>query len=62
MIDKDVTFDKFDVARTIESKSNGAVFLNNTEVETYERCLRFCCETPMCSVAVWDQQVTSPNP
>jgi hypothetical protein len=32
------------------------VFLNNSEVDTYERCLRFCCETPMCSVAVWDQQ------
>ena len=46
------------IIRTIESKSNGAVFLNNTEVETYERCLRFCCETNLCTVAVWDQQVS----
>ena len=46
------------IIRTIESKSNGAVFLNNTEVETYERCLRFCCQTNQCTVAVWDQQVS----
>ncbi len=45
------------IIRTIESKTNGAVFLNNTDVDTYERCLRFCCETSMCTVAVWDQQV-----
>ena len=49
------------IIRTIESKNNGAVFLNNTEVETYERCLRFCCETSMCTVAVWDQQVIDPS-
>ena len=47
------------IIRTIESKTNGAVFLNNTDVETYERCLRFCCETTMCTVAVWDQQVNN---
>jgi len=46
------------IIRTIESKTNGAVFLNNTDVDTYERCLRFCCETTMCTVAVWDQQVS----
>ena len=55
-IDSFETSDKT-IIRTIESKSNGAVFINNTEVETYERCLRFCCQTPMCTVAVWDQQV-----
>lgn len=47
------------IIRTIESKTNGAVFLNNTDVDTYERCLRFCCETTMCTVAVWDQQVSN---
>ena len=55
-IDSFETSDKT-IIRTIESKSNGAIFINNTEVETYERCLRFCCQTPMCTVAVWDQQV-----
>ena len=59
-VDSFETSDKT-IIRTIESKTNGAVFLNNTEVETYERCLRFCCETSMCTVAVWDQQVIKPR-
>ena len=59
-VDSFETSDKT-IIRTIESKTNGAVFLNNTEVETYERCLRFCCETSMCTVAVWDQQVINPS-
>lgn len=47
------------IIRTQESQTNGAVFLNETDLDTYEQCLRACCETPLCNVAIFDQQTGS---
>ena len=45
------------IIKTKESQENGAQYLNETKVETFEFCLRYCCETPLCNVAVYDVQV-----
>ena len=45
------------IIKTKESQANGAQYLNETTVETFEFCLRVCCETPLCNVAVYDLQV-----
>ena len=47
------------IIRTKESKANGAVFLNQTDLETFQLCLRLCCETPLCTSAIWDIKVNS---
>ena len=41
------------IIKTKESQANGAQYLNETTVETFEFCLRVCCETPLCNVAVY---------
>ena len=46
------------IIKTKESQANGAQYLNETKVATFEFCLRICCETPLCNVAVYDIQVS----
>ena len=46
------------IIKTKESQANGAQYLNETNVATFEFCLRYCCETPLCNVAVYDIQVS----
>ena len=41
-----------------ESEKKGAYFLNEKEIPTYEECLRYCCETDDCNLAVWDKKVS----
>ncbi|XP_023330230.1 uncharacterized protein LOC111702696 [Eurytemora carolleeae] len=43
------------IIRTKDSRENGAVFINETEVETMSRCLHLCCSTPLCNVAVFGE-------
>ena len=45
------------IIKTKESQANGAQYLNETKVDTFEFCLRVCCETLLCNVAVYDLQV-----
>ena len=45
------------IIKTKESQANGAQYLNETKVETFDFCLRYCCETTLCNVAVYDVQV-----
>ena len=45
------------IIKTKESQANGAQYLNETKVATFEFCLRYCCETNLCNVAVYDIQV-----
>lgn len=45
------------IIKTKESQANGAQYLNETKVATFEFCLRICCETPLCNVAVYDIEV-----
>ena len=40
-----------------ESEKKGAYFLNEKEIPSYEGCLRFCCESDYCNLAVWDKKV-----
>ena len=46
------------IIRTVESQKNGAVFINVTTFESFELCLASCCETPLCNVAIFDEQVS----
>ncbi len=57
------------IIKAKESQQKGAEFLNETDVDSYETCLRYCCDTPYCNVATFDQEVTmlifinhNPNP
>lgn len=45
------------IIRTKESQAAGALYINETELETFDTCLRYCCQTPLCNVAVFDKQV-----
>ena len=47
------------IIRTVESQKNGAVFINVTTVDSFELCLASCCETSLCNVAIFDDQVSS---
>ena len=49
------------IIKTKESQANGAQYLNETKVATFEFCLRICCETPLCNVAVYDIEVIYQN-
>lgn len=40
-----------------ESEKKGAIFLTENEIPSYEGCLRFCCESDYCNLAVWDKKV-----
>lgn len=44
------------IIRMNDSIDLGAVFLNATELDTFKFCLKYCCETPLCNTAVWDQK------
>jgi len=44
------------IIRTKDSRENGAVFINETEVATLSRCLHLCCSTPLCNVAVFGER------
>ena len=46
------------IIKTKESQANGAQYINETKVATFEFCLRICCETPLCNVAVYDIQAS----
>ena len=45
------------IIRTAESQKNGAVFINVTTLDSFELCLSTCCDTQLCNVAVFDEQV-----
>ena len=45
------------IIKTKESQANGAQYLNESKVATFEFCLRLCCETNLCNVAVYDVEV-----
>ena len=45
------------IIRTVESQKNGANFLNVTTMDSFELCLANCCETQLCNVAIYDEQV-----
>ena len=45
------------IIRTEESRNNGAVFLNVTTLDNYNLCLSSCCDTRLCNVAIFDEQV-----
>jgi len=47
------------IIRTEDSQSMGAVFLNETQVITMNRCLHYCCSYPLCNVAVFDNRMDS---
>ena len=46
------------IIKADESKANGALFLNETEFDSYEYCLQFCCQTDFCNVAIFDSTVS----
>ena len=45
------------IIRTQESRNNGAVFLKVTTLDSYNLCLSSCCDTRLCNVAVFDEEV-----
>jgi hypothetical protein len=47
------------IIRYDESRERGAKFLNETEIDTFEYCLKYCCDTRLCNLAVWDEKVSS---
>ncbi len=56
--------DAFDVSlksiiRTNDSLDLGADFLGEEDVKTFETCLKLCCQTRLCDVAVWDENLGS---
>lgn len=49
------------IIRTVESQKNGAVFINVSTADSFELCLATCCETSLCNVAIFDEQVSLEN-
>ena len=47
------------IIRTQESRNNGATFLNVTTLDSYNLCLSSCCDTTLCNVAIFDEEVIS---
>ena len=45
------------IIRTQESRNNGATFLNVTTLDSYNLCLSSCCDTTLCNVAIFDEEV-----
>ena len=45
------------IIRTQESRNNGATFLNVTTLDSYNMCLSSCCDTTLCNVAIFDEEV-----
>ena len=43
------------IVRLNDSVNNGAAFLDVDIVDTFELCLKWCCQTELCNLAVWDQ-------
>ena len=43
------------IVRLNDSVNNGATFLDVDIVDTFELCLKWCCQTDVCNLAVWDQ-------
>ncbi|XP_076659573.1 uncharacterized protein LOC143362935 [Halictus rubicundus] len=53
--------DSFDIhrdkiIRTYESRDRGAKYLNETEVDSKEECLKFCCDTVDCDVFIFEEK------
>nr|XP_033321214.1 uncharacterized protein LOC117217604 [Megalopta genalis] len=53
--------DSFDIhgdkiIRTYESCDRGAKYLNGTEVDSKEDCLKFCCDTVDCDVFIFEEK------
>ncbi|XP_058126167.1 trithorax group protein osa [Anopheles ziemanni] len=44
------------IIRTEESRSMGACFLDDADLNTREQCLRLCCETENCDVFVFEEK------
>ncbi|XP_053692483.1 uncharacterized protein LOC128740929 [Sabethes cyaneus] len=44
------------IIRTEESRSMGAKFLDDADVNSREQCLRLCCETQNCDVFVFEEK------
>lgn len=45
------------IIRTQESLSNGAKYLNETELPTNDDCLNWCLQTNQCNLAVYEKKV-----
>jgi hypothetical protein len=45
------------IIRTNDSLRLGAQFLDEAETENFQICLKYCCDTTLCDVAVWDDKV-----
>lgn len=52
----DVHNDK--IIRTQDSINMGAKYLNEDELRSRKDCLRFCCETELCDVFVFEEKVS----
>lgn len=46
------------ITRATESRENGANYLGIDNTETFEFCLKSCCQTDLCNLAVWDEIVS----
>lgn len=55
-----MSFERSDktIIRTNASRENGAVFLEEVELESFDLCLRYCCDTTLCDVATYDHKVS----
>ncbi|KAG1685292.1 hypothetical protein GQR58_009136 [Nymphon striatum] len=44
------------IIRTQDSKSEGAKYLDEADKSSHEECLKWCCETVNCTVAVYEEK------
>jgi hypothetical protein len=52
----DIHADK--IIRTQDSRAMGAKYINEVDLSSREECLRFCCQTNMCDVFVFEEKVS----
>lgn len=45
------------IIRTQDSKTEGAKYLDEAEKSSHEECLKWCCATVNCTVAVYEEKV-----
>jgi hypothetical protein len=45
--------------RLNESVTNGATFINVDVTDSFDLCLKWCCQTELCNLGVWDQVVSA---
>lgn len=45
------------IIRTQDSRNNGALYLNETELPSNEECLKWCLKNKKCNLAVYEEKV-----